>query len=130
MPIGSRFSVTDTARLILGEKPFSLGEAVLWRRGPSTGPRYAMTADPRFTHNERVRFEMATTTAGAATGRMLDRLGKPMQIPVQITERPDPSGSFRWIIADATLAPLAPGDYAIEVVLAEGTQTAGFKIVP
>ena len=122
--------VADTARLIIAEKPSPLGEPVMWRRGPSTGPRYAMTADPRFTRNERVRFEMATTTAGAATGRMLDRAGKPMQVPVQITERPDPSGSFRWIIADATLAPLAPGDYAIEVALADGKQTAGFKIVP
>ena len=122
--------VADTARLIIAEQPSPLGEPVMWRRGPSTGPRYAMTADPRFTRNERVRFEMATTTAGTATGRMLDRLGRPMQIPVHITGRPDPSGSFRWVIADATLAPLAPGDYAIEVTLADGRQTAGFKIVP
>ena len=122
--------VADTARLVIAEKPSPLGEPVMWRRGPSTGPRYAMTADPRFTRNERVRFEMATTTAGTATGRMLDRLGRPMQIPVQITERPDPSGSFRWVIADATLAPLAPGDYAIDVALADGKQTAGFRLVP
>ena len=126
----SGLPVADTARLIIAEKPSPLGEPVMWRRGPSIGPRYAMTADPRFTRNERVRFEMATATPGVATGRMLDRSGKPMQIPVQITERPDPSGSFRWIIADATLAPLAPGDYAIEVALADGRQTAGFKIVP
>jgi VWFA-related protein len=122
--------VADTARLIIAEKPSTLGEPVMWRRGPSTGPRYAMTADPRFTRIERVRFEMATMTVGAATGRMLDRLGRPMQIPVQITERPDPAGSFRWIVAEAVLAPLAPGDYAIEVTLADGKQTAGFKIVP
>lgn len=122
--------VADTARLIISAKPTSLGEPVMWRRGPSTGPKYAMTADPRFTRLERVRFEMATSTAGAATGRMLDRLGRPMQIPVQLTEKPDPSGSFRWIVAEAVLAPLAPGDYAIEVTLADGKQTAAFKIVP
>ena len=50
--------VADTARLIIAEKPSPLGEPVMWRRGPSTGPRYAMTADPRFTRHERVRFEM------------------------------------------------------------------------
>ncbi len=122
--------VADTARLIIAEKPSSLGEPVMWRRGPSTGPKYMMTADPRFTRLERVRFEMATSTAGPATGRMLDRLGRPMQIPVQLTEKPDPSGSFRWIVAEAVLAPLAPGDYAIVVTLADGKQTAGFKIVP
>ena len=122
--------VADTARLIIAATPSPLGEPVMWRRGPSTGPKYAMTADPRFTRLERVRFEMATTSAGAATGRMLDKIGRPMQIPVQITERPDASGSFRWIVAEAVLAPLAPGDYAIEVTLADGKQTAGFKIVP
>ena len=122
--------VADTARLIISATPSPLGEPVMWRRGPSTGPRYAMTADPRFTRLERVRFEMATTTAGPAMGRMLDRLGRPMQIPVQITEKPDPSGSFRWIVAEAVLAPLAPGDYAIEVTMADSKQTAGFKIVP
>ncbi len=122
--------VADTARLIIAATASPLGEPVMWRRGPSTGPKYAMTADPRFTRLERVRFEMATTTAGAATGKMLDKIGRPMQIPVQITERPDASGSFRWIVAEAVLAPLAPGDYAIEVSLADGRQTAGFKIVP
>jgi VWFA-related protein len=122
--------VTDTARLIIPDKPSVLGEPVLWRRGPSTGPRFAMTADPRFQRSERVRFEMATTMAGAATARMLDRNGNPMQVPVQVTERPDTSGSFRWIVADATLAPLAPGDYGVEVTLGSAKQTGTFKLVP
>jgi len=53
-----------------------------------------------------------------------------MQVPVQISERADTSGSFRWIVADATLAPLAAGDYAVEVALGSATQTGTFKIVP
>jgi VWFA-related protein len=122
--------VTDSARLIIPEKPSALGEPVLWRRGPSTGPRFAMTADPRFQRNERVRFEMATTVAGTATAKMLDRIGNPMQVPVQISERADSSGSFRWIVADATLAPLAAGDYAVEVILGSAKQTGSFKVVP
>ena len=127
---GAGLPVADTARLVIADTPSPLGEPVMWRRGPSTGPRYAMTADPRFTRVERVRFEMATSTPGAATGRMLDRTGKPMQIPVQVTERPDASGPFRWIVADAVLAPLAAGDYAIEIALGEARQAAGFKVVP
>jgi VWFA-related protein len=127
---GAGLPVADTARLIIGERPSPLGEPVMWRRGPSTGPRYAMTADPRFTRLERVRFEMPTSIAGVATGRMLDRSGKPMQIPVQITERPDASGAFRWIVAEAVLAPLAAGDYALEVALGDVKQSAGFKLVP
>ena len=122
--------VADTARLVIPEKPSVLGEPVLWRRGPSTGPRHVMTADPRFQRNERVRFEMATTMTGMATGRMLDRNGNPMQVPVQISERADASGSFKWIVADATLAPLAAGDYAVEVTLGSARQTGTFKLVP
>jgi hypothetical protein len=122
--------VADTARLIIPATPSPLGEPIMWRRGPSTGPKYAMTADPRFTRVERVRFEMPTTATGAATGRMLDRMGRPMQIPVQVTEKPDPSGAFRWIVAEAVLAPLAPGDYAIETTLGAAKQVAGFKVVP
>ena len=122
--------VADTARLVIPEKPSVLGEPVLWRRGPSTGPRHVMTADPRFQRNERVRFEMATTMTGMATGRMLDRNGNPMQVPVQISERADASGPFKWIVADATLAPLAAGDYAVEVTLGSARQTGTFKVVP
>jgi hypothetical protein len=126
----SGLPVADTARLVISDKPSALGEAVLWRRGPTTGPRYAMTADPRFTRLERLHVELPTTTMGTATGRMLDRQGKPMQVPVQVSEKPDPSGNFRWIVAEAALAPLAPGDYAIEVSLGEVKQATGFKVVP
>jgi VWFA-related protein len=126
----SGLPVADTARLIIAGTPSPLGEPLLWRRGPTTGPKYAMTADPRFTRLERVRVELPTTAVGAASGRMLDRLGKPMQVPVQLSEKPDPSGNFRWIVAEAVLAPLATGDYAIEVSLGDARQVAGFKVVP
>jgi hypothetical protein len=53
-----------------------------------------------------------------------------MQVPVQVSERPDPSGAFRWIVVDATLAPLAAGDYGIEVVLGDARQLGAFKVVP
>lgn len=122
--------VSDTVRLIVPAAGSMLGEAILWRRGPSTGPRFLATADPRFTRNDRVRLELATAVEGAATARMLDRLGRPMQIPVQVSQRPDASGQFRWIVAEAALAPLATGDYAIEVTLADSRQLAAFKIVP
>ena len=122
--------VSDTVRLIVPDKPSPLGEPVMWRRGPSTGPRHLVTADPRFQRNERVRLELPTSVPGTASARMLDRLGKSMQVPVQVTERPDASGMFRWIVVDATLAPLAAGDYAIEVTLADGKQVGAFKVVP
>ena len=121
---------TDTARLSVSATPTILGEPVMWRRGPSTGLQHLVTADPRFQRSERVRFEMPTAAAGTATARMLDRVGNPLRVPVQITERPDSSGQFRWIVADATLAPLAAGDYGIEVTLGTAKHVAAFKVVP
>jgi VWFA-related protein len=122
--------VTDTARLTIAASPAVLGDAVMWRRGPTTGLRHLVTADPRFQRSERLRLEMPTTTAGQATARMLDRLGNTIRVPVIVSERQDESGAFRWIVADAMLAPLAAGDYAIEVTLAGIKQVSSFKVVP
>jgi hypothetical protein len=67
---------------------------------------------------------------GNATGRLLDRLGNPLRVPVQTSDRPDVSGAFRWIVAEMGLAPLAAGDYAIELTLGDATTVAPFKVVP
>lgn len=122
--------VADVARVIVPSVATRLGEAVLWRRGPTTGPRFLMTADPRFLRNERLRLEHASSAAGVTAARLLDRAGKPLQVPVQVTERQDQSGEFRWIVADATLAPLAAGDYAVEVTLDDARVVTAFKVVP
>lgn len=126
----SGLPVSDTARIIVPEAPSAVGEGVMWRRGPTTGPRYALTADPRFQRSERVRLEHATTAAGEASARMLDRAGNPINVPVTVSERQDESGEFRWLVADATLAPLAPGDYAIELTLDDAKVITGFRVVP
>jgi VWFA-related protein len=122
--------VADSARVIVPAEAARVGEALLWRRGPTTGPKFAATADPRFQRSERVRVEHPTTAAGTATGRLLDRAGQPLNIPVQVTDRQDSSGEFRWLVAEAALAPLAPGDYAIEVTLDDQKALTGFKVVP
>jgi hypothetical protein len=122
--------VSDTLRVVVPSEAALVGEPLLWRRGPSTGPRYVVTADPRFRRSDRIRLELPTATEGAASARMLDRLGRPMQVPVQIGARPDESAQFRWLTAEAVLAPLAPGDYAIEVTLGSTRQLGAFKIVP
>jgi VWFA-related protein len=120
--------VSDTARVIVPAQPSSLGEALMWRRGVSTGTQFVRTADPRFQRSDRVRLELATAASGA-TARLLDRLGKPLQIPLQVSERADAEG-VRWIVADLTLAPLAAGDYAIEVSAGGESQITGFRVVP
>jgi hypothetical protein len=96
-------------------------QPLMYKRGPSTANRQVGTADPRFTRADRVHLELpvtADTKIGAA--RLLDRAGQALAVPVT-GERTDESSGQRWITADVVLAPLAPGDYAVEVGATEAT---------
>jgi VWFA-related protein len=122
--------VVDTARLVVPRELPPLGDSLIWRRGPSTGPQFVITADPRFQHSDRIRVEIPTSGSGTPTARMLDRFGKPNQVPVTVSERPEPSTQFKWIVAEAVLAPLAPGDYSIETTVGNAKQVTSFQLVP
>lgn len=124
-------TVTETARVQVPRDTSPLGEPVIWRRGPSTGPQFMVTADPRFERTERIRIEVPTSTsAGMPTAHLLDRTGKMLPIPVQVSSRQDPDTGVRWVVADLTLAPLGMGDYGIEVRLGSARQVATFSLVP
>ena len=127
---GSDVLMADTVRVVVPDRASSIGEAVMWRRGPSTGIQFLRTADPRFQRSERVKLEFAAAAGVTATARLLDRAGKPLQVPVRVTERTDAATGLRWIVAEATLAPLAPGDYAIELASGDDKQVTGFRITP
>ena len=103
----------ETARLVIPAAPGSTG-ALFIRRGASTGNKDLPTADLRFRRNEQVRVEIPTTSSDPVTARLLDRTGKPLAVPVTAAVRDDADGS-RWVTAQLALAPLAPGDYAIEM---------------
>lgn len=127
---GRDVTLTDTVRVTVPARASGIGESIMWRRGPTTGPQYMRTADPRFQRSERLRLELPTAVEGTPTARVLDRAGKPMAMPVQVTARADAATGIRWIVADVTLAPLAPGDYAVEVTLGDDSQVTGFRIIP
>jgi hypothetical protein len=64
---------------------------------------------------------------------LLDRTGKALSLPVSVTSADESDGS-RWLSAQVALAPLATGDYLIEVTVMDGgsqrrTLTA-FRVVP
>jgi hypothetical protein len=120
---------SDTARVAVPVLPSALGDAVLWRRGPSTGPRFVMTADVRFRRSDRIRLELPSVLAAPVSVRMLDRMGHPLQVPVIAGTREDADGT-RWITAEAALAPLAMGEYAVEVSLGDESRRTTFQIVP
>lgn len=105
------------------------------RRGPSTGLAYIATADPRFRRTERIRFEVPLASEGfAGTGRLLTREGQPMPLIVNFTTRTDEGSRQLFGVADLTLAPLAAGDYVLELTLTKNGKpelvSYGFRIVP
>lgn len=110
-----------------------LGTAVLAaRRGPGTGRAYEATADARFRRTERLQAEVARIDAAAVvTARLLNRAGQAMQVPVTITERP---GAAPAIVAELALAPLAAGEYVLEITATRGdlseTRSHPIRMVP
>jgi VWFA-related protein len=122
--------ITDSLRVDLTELA---GQPLLFRRGAGTANRILPTADFRFSRTDRLRLEIpAPTGARPGTGRVLDRSGKPLSVPVTVSERTDGASSERWIVADITLAPLSAGDYAVEVTIAGSTEQrvlTGIRVV-
>jgi hypothetical protein len=128
-PVDGELGLSDTARISI-KASAPLGEAVLWRRGPSTGPQHQRTADPRFQRSERIRLELASSSTEAATARVIAANGQPMTVPVEVSERPDSSGSFTWVVVDLVLAPFGPADYAIDVAQGDARQLTAFRVIP
>jgi hypothetical protein len=123
-------AVHDSMRVAIPSAPTGLGAAMLWRRGASSRLDYVQTADPRFRRNERMRLEFSTVSSSPASARVLDRLGQPLQVPTTVSERPDPSGVFRWVMIETPLAGLAPSDYAIEVTQDGVSHVTAFRMIP
>lgn len=102
-----------------------LGSAlVASRRGPGTGRNFDPTADARMRRTERLRLSTVRLSAGAAvTGRLLNRAGQVMQVPVTISDAPGENGAPPQAVAEIALAPLAAGEYVVEITATEGTKT-------
>jgi hypothetical protein len=118
----------DTARVEIPAAPASVG-ALYIRRGPATGNREVPTADLRFRRSEQVKVEVPFASADAPSARLLDRTGKLLAVPVTAAVRDDADGS-RWATAQLALAPLAPGDYVIELSSGAQRMLSSFRIVP
>jgi VWFA-related protein len=94
-------------------------QPLYFRRGPTTGNKVVPAADLRFSRSDRLRIELPVgPDVKPATGRLLDRAGQPLQVPVAVSERTDEASGQRWIVADVVLGPLAAGDFGIEIGLA------------
>jgi VWFA-related protein len=118
----------ETARLTIPAPPDAAG-AIFFRRAQATGNRDVPTADLRFRRNEQVRVEIPTASSDPITARLLDRAGKPLAVPVTATLRDDADGS-RWQMAQLALAPLAPGDYVIEMASGARRMLSAIRVIP
>ncbi len=125
-------SFSDTARVSMGRAPRGLSEPLVWHRGPGTGPRFVQTTATRFQRQERVRLELATLLDGKPSARLVDRVGNPLQVPVTASIRTDEQDpNLRWVVAEVALAPLAPGNYEVELELTASTRHSFlFSVVP
>jgi VWFA-related protein len=109
------------------------GQPTLTRRGPFTGAGYQPTADLRFRRQERVRIDVPVTRRfQGASATLLDRAGHRLQVPVVIGAREE--GGAVFVTAELALAPLAPGDYVVEITLDTSATSAPllvpFRIIP
>ena len=132
-PAADGLPVSDTIRLTTSPDGDGPGVPVLLRRGLTTGVQYLPTADKQFRRTDRVRLELPSAENVAATSaEVLDRSGKPVNIPVKSAVRSD--GTLTWATAEVSLAPLAAGDYALRLKTERAGRSSevvtGFRVVP
>jgi VWFA-related protein len=121
-------AANDTMKIRVPASPQATG-AMFFRQGPTTGNRQVATADLRFRRSDRVHVEVPAPTSDPITARLLDRTGKALAIPVTAMVRDDADGS-RWRVADVTLAPLAAGDYLIELTAGSDRMLEPLRVIP
>jgi hypothetical protein len=125
--VRARLTGADPAAEGLGgvltvDVPQAIGQPLVFRRGPSTGNRVLPAASFQFSRTERARLEFPVgADVKAGTGRLLDKAGKPLAIPVTLAERTDEQTGQRWLTAETILAALAPGEYVVELVVTRAT---------
>lgn len=114
--INDRIEIADV-------KPAVLGEPLIYRAAPAPVAPLRPAADSQFWHTERIHVEWPVAgPLDRREGRLLGKDGRALALPVNLTER-SPNGKA-VLAADVNLAPLAPGDYVIEVVAGIGGDEA------
>ena len=103
------------------------------RRGPSTGLQYVRADQPRFRRTERLRIEVAMPAGAAnAAGRVLTM--QELATPLVVTYSTAETNGQTIGIADVILAPLAVGDYVLELTFEVNGQKERaayeFRIIP
>jgi VWFA-related protein len=130
---GTSITANESLRVTLPSSNDGAG-VMLFRRGPTTGNKEVPTADLRFRRSDTLRVLIPVSAAMAAeSARLLDRTGTALSVPVTVMTSQESDGS-RWLSGQAMLAPLAPGDYLVEIVAttsgAQRRTLTAFRVVP
>lgn len=121
----SALGSTEVVPFTLDAAPLGTGMMIMRR----IGPREVPTADSRFRRTERIVIEMPATLASDISARVLGRTGSVLNVPLTAAIRQDADGS-RWRRVELTLAPLAVGDYVLEMMSGTERTLTAFRIVP
>ena len=108
-PTAGGSAATDTIHVAPTAQP------LFYRRGPATANRQVPTADVRFTRADRVHLELPVGPRREAWHRPHARSQRPAAGGAGHGGGARRRAAQRWITADLVLAPLAPGDYAVEI---------------
>jgi VWFA-related protein len=111
--------VLEQALEVNASSEAQLGDAMWFRAATAASAPLRPAAEPLFRRVERLRLEWPVSTAlSARTARLLDRRGEPLAAGVSIAE--GNRDGQRVVAVELGLAPLAEGDYLIELVAAQG----------
>jgi hypothetical protein len=123
-------NATDSLRVTVPATSDGAGFLV-FKRGPGTGNREIATADLRLRRSDTLRVAVPALDSSAFSARLLDRAGNVLQVPVSTSMRDEADGS-KSRSATLALAPLATGDYLVELIASQGAARTliAFRVVP
>jgi hypothetical protein len=110
-----------------------LGDPMPYRATPAASSPLRAVADFSYRRTERLRIDWPLLAAvDRKEARLVARNGQALPLPVTLSERSENGQTV--IAADIQLAPLAPADYAIELVVGQGATSErrylAFRVVP
>ena len=108
-------------------------EMTALRRGPSTGLAYVRATEARFRRTERLRVEVVLPAGASATaGRVLTN--QRQALPLVVTVSTQETAGQMVTIGDVTLAPLAIGQYVLELTYevngVKASTSYSFRMIP
>ncbi len=124
----------NAARYLKADAAPILGAPAVFRATPSPRSPMVVVTAPAFRRTERLHIEWPMAqTLESRTARVVGRDGKPLAAQTAISERAADSAPA-VLVVDVGLAALAPGDYAVELVVTSRGETRRtylpFKVVP